>query len=85
MLNLNQGLALFKQTQTLSRDKNLQTYFFEPQTKLNFSSSNTKNFYVLTSKTITDKCNVAKDLRKLCQQGFLSTRFPLPTLTKLII
>ena len=40
---------------------------------------------MLTSNTVTDKCTVAKDLRKLRQQGFLSTRLPLPTLAKLII
>ena len=40
---------------------------------------------MLTSNTITDKCTVAKDLHKLCQQGFPSTRLPLPTLAKRII
>ena len=30
----------------------------EPQTKLNFSSSNPNNFYILTSNTITDKCTI---------------------------
>ena len=38
---------------------------------------------MLTSNSITDKCAVAKDFCKLRQQGFLSTRFPLPTLAKL--
>ena len=40
---------------------------------------------MFTSNTITDKCAVAKDFRKLHQQGFLSTKFSLPTLAKLII
>ena len=54
------------------------------QTKLNFSSGNPNNFYILTSSTITSKCTVAKNLCKLCKQGFLSTRFSHPTLTKFI-
>ena len=40
---------------------------------------------MLISNTTTDKCTVAKDIRKLRQQGFLSTRFSLLTLAKLII
>ena len=60
-------------------------YFFEPQIELNFSSSIPNNFCILTCKTITDKCTLVTDLSKLSQQGFLSTWFPLPTLTELIL
>ena len=43
----------------------------KPQTKLNFSSSNPNNFYILITNTITDKCTLVRDLCKLFQQGSL--------------
>ena len=67
-------------------------YFFEPQTKLSFSlviliisTFNPNNFYILTSIAITDKSTLVRNLRKLFQQGFLSTKFPLPTLSELLL
>ena len=67
------------------RDPSL-TYFFEPRTKLNFSCNNPNSFYILTSNTITDKCNLVRDFSKLFQQGLLPChyRFPFPTLTELM-
>ena len=70
---LDWQLASFRQT-LIFVDKNLDIHnwkgdhflkrrsliklFFEPQTKLDFSSSNPNNFYILTSNTITDKCTL---------------------------
>ena len=41
---------------------------FEPQAKLNFSSSNPNRFYIVKSNTITDKCTLVRDLYELFQQ-----------------
>ena len=60
-----------------------QSFFFEPHTNLNFSSSNPNNFHILTSNTITDKCTLVRGLCKIFPQGFLPTRSPLPTLSEL--
>ena len=51
-----------------------QPIFFEPQTKPNFSSSNPKSLYIVTSNTIIDKCILVRDLCKLFKlfQGFSS-------------
>ena len=38
--------------------KILNQPIFEPQTKLNFSSSNPSSFYILTSNTITGNCTI---------------------------
>ena len=59
-------------------------YFFEPQTKLTFSSSNLNTFYIVTSNNITNRCTLVRDFCKHFQQGFFSTRFLLPTLTEFI-
>ena len=48
----------------------LTNLFFEPQTKLNFSSSNPNNFYILTSHTIADKCTLVKYLRVTIYRAF---------------
>ena len=41
----------------------LTNLFFETQTNLNSSSSNSNSFYILRSNTIADKCTLVKDLR----------------------
>ena len=41
----------------------LTNLFFETQTNLNSSSSNSNSFYILRSHTIADKCILVKDLR----------------------
>ena len=104
MLNSNQRLVLFRQTQTISSHRNLDKHnskvfqafdsclvafyennnksslkrsltnlVFQPETKLNFSSNNPNNFYILTSSTIIDKCTIVRDLCKLFQQDYLPT------------
>ena len=84
---INAWLHVFENNKNLNLTKEVlnQPIFFEPQTKLNFDSNNPKSLYIVTSNTITDKCILIRDRCKLFQQGFfLSTRFPLPTLTELI-
>ena len=51
----------------------LTNLFFKPQTKLNYSSSNPNNFYILVSNTITDKCTLLNTFVKT-----FSTRFAPP-------
>ena len=41
----------------------LTNLFFETQTNLNSSSSNSNSFYILRSHTIADECTLVKDLR----------------------
>ena len=83
--HLINAFVVFYEINTFSLTKELLNQpIFEPQTKLNFSSSNPNNFYVLTSNTITDKYTLVRDFRKLFQQGFLlAARFSLAILTKL--
>ena len=66
----------------LTKVVSLTSAFFETKTKLNFRSSNANNFYILTSNTIIDKCFL-----ETFEDFFnrVSTRFPLPTLTELIL
>ena len=49
------------------------------------STFNNNNFYILTANAITDKSALVRNLRKLFQQSFLSTRFPLPILSEFIL
>ena len=57
--------------------------FFEPETNLNFSSSNSNSFLIITFNTITDKCNLVRDLRRLPRLGFLSISFLISYLSHL--